>query len=188
MTATSLYELADPLENVVTRTQGSFQVLGKPGQDNMFMGYGSVGKVKEYDTDGNVVLAGQFGFLKNVQSYRGFKYDWHATPHYDPEIAVRHSSTYTTDVYMSWNGATDYDNWVIMSVPSMNATHHQGKVLANHTRTGFETHVAFENTNAKYIMAVARQGKKILRSSPVVEFEEDTSEDFPEDLLEPSPP
>lgn len=169
MKAKSLYRLADPEDPIITRTQGSLQLLGDPGSSNMIMGYGSKPKFKEYDSDGNIVLRGQFGGGK-AQAYRAFKYDWHATPYYNPRIAIRHSSIYTTDVYMSWNGATDYDNWVIYSLPSMNATREQGSVVARVDRTGFESHVAFETIHPRYIMAVARQGVKALRASPVVEF------------------
>lgn len=169
MRAKSLYKLADPEDPLITRTQGSLQIMGEPGSSNMMIGYGSIPKFKEYDADGNVVLAGHFGGGK-AQSYRAFKYDWHATPYYNPRIAIRHPSIYTTDVYMSWNGATDYDNWLIYSMPAMNATRDQGRVVARVERTGFESHFAFETTSPKYIMAVARQGARALRASPIVEF------------------
>lgn len=164
-----LLTLADPAQPLISRTQGSFQFLGDPEARHVFIGYGSEPHVKEYDQDGNVILTAQFGGGK-AQCYRAFKFPWHATPYYDPEIVVKHPTTYTTDVYMSWNGATDYDNWVVMSVPSPDSTYDQGTVLVTHERTGFETHAVFENTNAQYIMAVARQGDTVLRSSPIVAF------------------
>lgn len=169
MKASPLLNVADPADPIITRTQGSFQFLNYPESRRIFMGYGSIPKVKEYDEDGNVVLAGHFGGGK-AQAYRAFKFPWHATPYWDPELVVRHTTAYTTDVYMSWNGATDYDNWAIFSVPSVDSTHKQGTLLTTIKRTGFEGHVAFENTNARYIMAVARQGESILRSSSVVGF------------------
>lgn len=73
---------------------------------------------------------------------------------------------------MSWNGATDYDNWAVYFVPSENSTYRDGRLVATLPRRGFETHVSLEGTSAdvRYIVAVARQGARHLRSSPVVDF------------------
>ncbi|KAJ6110394.1 hypothetical protein N7486_002629 [Penicillium sp. IBT 16267x] len=80
---------------------------------------------------------------------------------------------FTTDVYMSWNGATDYDNWAILSVPSETSSLQESKLLLIHERTGFETHVNIENINAKSIFAVAREGETILAKSHLVEYSDE---------------
>jgi hypothetical protein len=76
----------------------------------------------------------------------------------------------TKDVYMSWNSATDYDNWAIFSVSPETSTFQEGKPLLVHKRDGFETHVALQNVNAKFIFAVARNHEKILGKSSIVEY------------------
>lgn len=165
------YELTDPIDTVVSATQGSYQFLPYTGTEHMLLGYGSIPKLKEYDADGNVVLRGQFGNNPfEANAYRIFKFPWRGHPHWDPVLVVNHTTEYTIDVYMSWNGATDYDNWAIFSAPSETSLLQDEKLLLVHERTGFETHVQPENVNAKFILAVARDGGKILAKSPIVEY------------------
>jgi hypothetical protein len=71
---------------------------------------------------------------------------------------------------MSWNGATDYDNWAIFSVPSQTSTLLEGKRLLVHERTGFETHVPLANIDARFIIAVVRDGERILAKSSIAEL------------------
>ncbi|CAI7667022.1 unnamed protein product [Penicillium viridicatum] len=165
-----IQELTDPTDHIVSATQGSFQFLPNSGTAHMLLGYGSIPKLKEYDGDGNVVLRGQFGKdTFSANAYRIFKFPWSATPHWDPTLFVNHTTSHMTDLYMSWNGATDYDNWAIFSVPSQTSTLLEGNRLLVHERTGFETHVPLENTDARFIIAVARDGERILGKSSIAE-------------------
>ncbi|KAJ5524566.1 hypothetical protein N7494_011216 [Penicillium frequentans] len=165
------HELTDPTDIVVSATQGSLQFLPYTETEHMLLGYGSIPKLKEYDADGNVVLRGQFGNNPfEANAYRIFKFPWRAHPHWDPVLVVNQTTEYTTDAYMSWNGATEYDNWAILSAPSKTSLLQEEKVLLVHERTGFETHVQLDNVNAKFIFAVAREGEKILAKSPIVEY------------------
>ncbi|KAJ5239186.1 ASST-domain-containing protein [Penicillium chermesinum] len=116
--ATMLQNLTDPANPLNTQTQGSVQMLGAASQStNVFMGYGSNAFVKEFSGDGDVVLSGQFAPLGQGQSYRAFKSAWSAIPLWNP-VAVTEVSGSNTTVYMSWNGATEYDTWAIYSAPS----------------------------------------------------------------------
>jgi hypothetical protein len=168
MEASMVYNATDPTDPITTNTQGSFQFLDVPEAGHFLVGYGNRPKFKEYN-DGKVVLAGHFGGGQ-ASAYRVFKFPWRATSYWNPRIKVKHTSIYTTDVYMSWNGATVYDNWAIYFVPSRNSTYHDGHMVSTVARRGFETHVTFEGTDARYIMAVARRGNHHLRSSPIADF------------------
>ncbi|KAJ5378102.1 uncharacterized protein N7496_005511 [Penicillium cataractarum] len=166
-----IYELTDPTDHIVSATQGSFQVLSSLRPAHMLVGCGSIPKLKEYDGDGNVVLRGQFGKdTFSANAYRIFKFPWSATPHWDPAVFVNHTTSYTIDLYMSWNGATGYNNWAIFSIPSRTSTLLEGRLLLVHERTGFETHVPLENIDARFIIAVARDGERILGQSSIVEL------------------
>ena len=161
-----LYNVSDPADPIYTQTQGSFQFIGEAATtSNMFMGYGSVPMVKEYDGAGNVVLSGEFDPLDHGQSYRAFKFPWTANPVWSP-VAVAVTSDNLTDVYMSWNGATEYDNWAIYAVPSLSSN--TTTQVATAERTGFETHVNVDTLNTTYVKVAARQGNNILRWSDVV--------------------
>ncbi|KAJ5465394.1 hypothetical protein N7530_009181 [Penicillium desertorum] len=136
-----IHELTDPMDKVVSATQGSFQFLPCPGTEHMLVGYGSIPKFKEYDRDGNVVLRGQFGNNAfEANAYRIFKFPWEATPH--------------------WN----------LFFSSETSTLQEGKPLLVHKRDGFETHVTLQNVNAKFIFAVARNHEKILGKSSIMEY------------------
>ncbi|KAJ5814845.1 hypothetical protein N7474_006622 [Penicillium riverlandense] len=185
-TKTNTSHLHNGLSTSTSATQGSFQLLPCSGTEHMLLGYGSIPKLKEYDRDGNVVLRGQFGnSTYAANAYRISKSPWRATPHWDPVLFVNHRTEHTTDVYMSWNGATEYDNWAIFSVPSETSTFQEDQRLLNHERNGFqiscerllvherngfETHVPLENVDAKFIIAVARDGEKVLGKSFIMEF------------------
>ncbi|CAL5865826.1 uncharacterized protein PFLUO_LOCUS32 [Penicillium psychrofluorescens] len=155
---------SDPSES---RTQGSFQLLDYDTTGHMFMGYGSMCMFKEYDGDGKVVQMGQFGYIGHAQSYRLLKYPWKAIPYWKPEVVVQRLSQFTTDttIYMSWNGATEHDNWRIYSVPDSDSTIDDATFLANQPRYGFETPVSLRLSEVKYIIVEARQGDKVLSTS-----------------------
>ncbi|KAI9925999.1 hypothetical protein ASPWEDRAFT_151666 [Aspergillus wentii DTO 134E9] len=166
-----IHELTDPTDHLVSATQGSFQLLPNRPTAHMLLGYGSIPKLKEYDADGNIVLRGQFGTDRfSANAYRIFKFPWRATPHWDPALVVNHTTPNTTDLYLSWNGATHYDNWAIFSVPSQTSTLLEGKHLLVHARTGFETHVVLENSDARFIIAVARDGERMLSKSSIADL------------------
>ncbi|KAJ5610209.1 hypothetical protein N7510_006928 [Penicillium lagena] len=158
---------SDPVQ---ARTQGSFQLLDYNATGHIFMGYGSMCKFKEYDGDGKVVQAGQFGYIGLAQSFRLLKYPWRAVPHWKPAVVVQPGSEFTTDmsVYMSWNGATEHDNWQIYSIPHINSTIEEAKMLARTPRYGFETHVDLRDVEGHYILVEARQGENVLGTSDAV--------------------
>lgn len=156
--------MADPVQS---RTQGSFQLLSYNTTGHVFLGYGSMCKFKEYDGDGKVVQTGQFGSVGHAQSFRLLKYPWRAIPHWKPTVIVQQGSKFTTDlfVYMSWNGATEHDNWQIYSIPHVNSTIEDAKLLASTPRYGFETHVDLRSVEGHYIIVEARQGNNVLGTS-----------------------
>ncbi|KAJ5682982.1 hypothetical protein N7462_006147 [Penicillium macrosclerotiorum] len=164
-------ELKDPADRVVSATQGSFQFLPYQGAEHMLVGYGSMPKFKEFDRSGNVVLRGQFGSNPyEANAYRIFKFPWKATPHWDPILVVNHTTEYIVNLYMSWNGATEYDNWAIFSVPSETSNLLEGKRLLVHERAGFETHLPLETLEADFIIAAARDGEKIKGKSATIKL------------------
>ncbi|KAJ6096003.1 hypothetical protein N7486_006749 [Penicillium sp. IBT 16267x] len=166
MAGSLMYNVSDPKDAVYSLSQGSFQFLGAAATtSHMFMGYGSVPKVKEYDGAGNVVLSGQFDPLGHGESYRAFKFPWTATPFWNP-VAVAETSLLSTTVYMSWNGATEYDNWAVYAVPSKNSN--AITLLNTVQRTGFETQAIVSRLKTTYVKVAARQGSTILRFSDAI--------------------
>ena len=87
---------------------------------NQLATFGQVPLLKEYGpaTDGSDVRwSGRAGPNADVQIYRGFKQEWHATPSTAPSLVVLPRNESSGDGgegyygYVSWNGATDVGGW-----------------------------------------------------------------------------
>lgn len=159
-----LRSLIDPDDIIRSVSQGSYQLLTQ-SDDHVFIGYGSISKVKEFDGEGKRVFSAQFGDDDTVASYRGYRYPWSAIPFWKPSVKVFATEDEAT-VYMSWNGATDYDNWVVYAATSETSVDNQR--IGSVKRTGFETSVTLTNLSTNYMQAVACQGDRILGMSEIV--------------------
>lgn len=166
-TASNMRNDSDPNDPQVADTQGSFQYLpdAASASSHSLLDYGNDPVLKEFDGAGNIVLTAQFG-AGPAESYRGFKFQWSATPYWKPAVVAKKASDGTTDVYMSWNGATEHDSWAIYSSDSQDAR--ATTFVGAYPRTGFETHVSLKNVSDSYIQVAARRGKTTLRKSNVV--------------------
>lgn len=146
---TNLKTLADSSDEIHSVSQGSYQPLNN-SVGHVVMDYGSIAKVKEYDAAGNTIMRAQFGPDNDVASYRGYKYQWVGNPFWEPAVVVENST-----VYMSWNGATEYDNWAVYGAQTENASNKT--LLSTVARTGFESSTTL-NQLTEYIQVVARKG------------------------------
>ncbi|KAJ6139070.1 hypothetical protein N7471_005556 [Penicillium samsonianum] len=165
-TVTGLRSLADPNDPVHSVSQGSYQLLGEVGS-HAFLAYGSIPKVKEFDVDGNVVFSAKFGDENAVASYRGYRYQWTATPFWKPSVSVNSTSSGAT-VYMSWNGDTEYDNWALYAASSATSTNNTQ--IATAMRTGFETSATLVDPPTNFVQVFARKGTSLLGTSEAVSF------------------
>ena len=102
--------------------QGDFQKLQG---GNVFIGHGYWPFIEEYDANGKIVMTAQFGeFPGNLSrtsssfpgtlSYRAFRSEWTGCPITAPLVAADVEDGQVA-VYMSWNGATEYDTWMVYS-------------------------------------------------------------------------
>lgn len=162
---TPLRVLSDSDDVIHSVSQGSYQL--NEASQHVVLGYGSISKIKEFDENNRAVLTVQFGVDGEVASYRGYKCPWKATPFWKPAVVVQQATPDTADVYMSWNGATEHDNWAVMSMPSPDSM--ERTLLVSQRRTGFETiaHLT-EVQSPGYLQAVARKGEVPLGTSEVV--------------------
>ncbi|KAJ5978173.1 hypothetical protein N7501_001515 [Penicillium viridicatum] len=165
-TVTGLRSLTDPNDPVHSVSQGSYQLLSEV-DSHVFLAYGSISKVKEFDGDGDVVFSAQFGDDNAVASYRGYRYQWTATPFWKPSVSVNKTDSRAT-VYMSWNGATEYDNWVVYAASSATSTNNTQ--IATAKRSGFETSATIVDPPTDFVQVVARKGTTVLGTSEVVSF------------------
>lgn len=104
--------------------------------NHVVMGYGSVPTMKEYNTMGDVVLSVAWGEAEAVQSYRTYKAPWVGKPSSKPDVFACWKEN-GTEVYMSWNGATDVQTWTVWG----GATNETLSEVTSVGRSGFETKV-----------------------------------------------
>ncbi|KAK6364964.1 hypothetical protein LTS17_011660 [Exophiala oligosperma] len=100
--------LSNPTGPVFAVSQGSYQDLS---DGHVLLGHGAVPVVEEYDADGNIAMLITFGTYYLQQSYRAYRYPWTGRPVTPPRVVAFEGEG--TDVYMSWNGATDLAEWSV---------------------------------------------------------------------------
>ena len=106
--------LADPNNPIYSGSQGSTSLLPN---GNFFLQYGQIPLVKELGSSGpngsTNLWTARFGLDNLVQSYRGFKSDWHGFPTSSPDLALGDVVNGCRVAFVSWNGATDVSEWVV---------------------------------------------------------------------------
>lgn len=153
--------LSDPLEVIYADSQGSTQFLAN---GDVFLDYGQIPVMKEYGAanslGGAAKWTARFGQDNQVQSYRGFKQEWRATPTYPPNLVLRkdHGPSGCAIGYVSWNGATSVSAWEIWETGGHGNLEKAGRVGFR----GFETKFGVKGSCAQ---AVALAGEKVIGKS-----------------------
>ena len=115
--------------------------------------------IKEFGPAEDIRWTARFGLDNRVQSYRGFKENWHATPNSPPSLVVKAGNGCNAG-YASWNGATDVTAWEIRVGPSENELSRVGHVEYR----GFETKFGVPGTCAQ---AIALEDDRVVGISNV---------------------
>jgi hypothetical protein len=113
MTASMLRQYTH--RGVLAGSQGSMQLLEN---GNVFVGWGEVPRVSEFDYAGRLLFDALLG--KQYECYRAFRLPWSGRPAQAPAIALAHGEAPAGDrgpvtVYASWNGATDVHSWRLLA-------------------------------------------------------------------------
>jgi hypothetical protein len=120
------------------------QVLQPSG--NAFVSWGGGNAyLTEFKSDGQLALESHFNPLE-VDTYRAYRLPWQGTPA-DPPDVIASTSESGTDVYASWNGATEVARWQVL------AGDDPGNLTAAGTfdKVGFETHMKLAGAKPKYV-------------------------------------
>ena len=107
MSATLVRQYTHP--KILSGSQGSMQLLAN---GNVFVGWGEVPHVSEFDYAGRMLFDAVLG--AKYQSYRAFRLPWTGLPAEAPAIAATRAGGETT-VYASWNGATEVHTWQLLA-------------------------------------------------------------------------
>jgi hypothetical protein len=143
---------------VLAGSQGNVQLLDN---GNVFVGWGEVPRVTEFDHGGQIVFDALLG--AKYQSYRAFRESWSGLPAQAPAMALRGSPGSAT-AYASWNGATDVGSWQLLA----GAGEDRLAVVARARTAGFETAVRGTARGPWFaVQALDGAGGTLGQSSPV---------------------
>ncbi|ORY67735.1 ASST-domain-containing protein [Pseudomassariella vexata] len=139
-TVTLLQEYLHP-QSLQAQSQGSVQPLEG---GNVFVGWGRSPSFTEHDAQGNAVLDVQFApwhskGIDSLDNYRAYKMDWTGQPKWPPSVAAVKDHKDNSKVYVSWNGATEVREWVLLASESRYDLNGFKKVVARVPKSGFET-------------------------------------------------
>ncbi|MCJ1414648.1 hypothetical protein MMC32_000975 [Xylographa parallela] len=141
---------------------GSYQSLD---EGHVFLGYGYIPQLVEFDATGTEVCTATFGHVNVTFSYRAFRQACRGVPNALPDTYACALSNGTTAVYMSWNDATAYTAWTIYGGESEDSL----QILHIANRAGFETYVDVGNVAFVKVGAIAGIGMPTLSSIVVVQ-------------------
>ncbi|KAK5164331.1 uncharacterized protein LTR77_010027 [Saxophila tyrrhenica] len=122
-------------------SRGSMEILPN---GNVFMGWTFHSRISEHAQDGRVLMKAKLPPQKNT--YRSYKAPWTGRPVDPPDVlsrAVEHGSSkgLTTEVYVSWNGATNVEKWNVYQADLQGG---EKKLVTSVKKMGFETSVKLE--------------------------------------------
>jgi hypothetical protein len=106
----TLVKQYDHSPRISTNFEGSVQVLP---DGNVFLGWGQQPYFSEVNASGQQILDAHFA--EPSGSYRAYRFQWNGQPLTPPAIAVSPNGDGSTEVYASWNGATDVNSWRVLA-------------------------------------------------------------------------
>lgn len=161
MVATLERQYEAPVPGFHAFRRGNFQFLPN---GNKFVGWSEQALQSEHTLEGELIWQARLQ-VDWMGSYRSYKFaNWVGEP-VEPPIAVsRTDRSGSSEVFVSWNGATEVSTWRVFSTTAdgRRETH-----ITDAQRSGFETTISFEG-RAEYVVveAVDRSGK-VLRATAV---------------------
>jgi hypothetical protein len=153
-TASVVREWAHP-DEVHAGSQGNTQVLD---DGSAVIGWGSEGRVTEFDPDGEIVFDAAWA---PADSYRVYRQEWAALPTTRPDVVARTGDDGdAVEVHVSWNGATEVAEWRVLGGPGPDDL----EPLATVARDGFETTVEVDAVDHVAVEALDASGEVLAAS------------------------
>lgn len=171
LTARLLRDYYDPAHPKLSESQGSMQVMEDSGR--VLVGYGFFPAFTEFAAGGEVVcdvrlaprLVWQTGM---VTSYRAFKTGrWVGRPWYAPEASLDPSEGV---LYVSWNGATEVDRWVLQGADWDGVSRGLYEDLDVQAKQGFEAGFGMMDDYPQYVrIAAVDKNGEVLKHTMVMD-------------------
>jgi hypothetical protein len=101
-------------------------------------------------------------FVDSNSSYRAYRFPWVGTPAAPPSVTASTQGG-TTDVYVSWNGATQVASWRVLAGPAPDSL----QAVLTATNQGFESQIAIATQPYVAVQALDSAGRTLGTSSVV---------------------
>jgi Arylsulfotransferase (ASST) len=137
--------------------EGNVQALS---DGDSFVGWGQQPYFTEFDSEGQMVFDARF--VGANSSYRAYRFPWTGTPADAPAVAASTSGS-TTNVYVSWNGATQVSSWRVLAGSAANAL----QAVVTTTKEGFETQIPINAEPYVAVQALDAAGRALATSTVV---------------------
>jgi hypothetical protein len=137
--------------------EGNVQEL--PGGDD-FVGWGQQPYFTEFNSRGQTDFDGRF--VGDNSSYRAYRFPWIGTPTTLPSVSASSTGT-STNVYVSWNGATQVSSWRVLAGTSASAL----QAVTTASKQGFESQVTIPAQPYVAVQALNSAGRALATSSVV---------------------
>lgn len=157
MTATLVREY-DHSPGISSNFEGSTQTLAS---GNVVLGWGQQPYISEDNAAGQEIFDARFN--QPTSSYRAYRFPWSAQPPTQPALAVAPNSDGSTNLYASWNGATDVASWRVLGGPSPTGL----TVLGTAIKRGFETTIGVHSAVPYFAVQALSSSNQVLSSSRV---------------------
>ena len=156
MTATLLRSYAHSPE-LSANFEGSAQLL--PDGD-AFVDWGQQPYFSEYNASGRQIFDAHFTAPSG--SYRAYRFAWHGQPPTQPALSVSANANGATDLYASWNGATEVSSWRVLGGPSPGSL----APIGGSGKHGFETHIQAHSASHYFAVQALDASGHVLSTSP----------------------
>ncbi|HTQ06072.1 MAG TPA: arylsulfotransferase family protein [Polyangiaceae bacterium] len=158
--STLVKELIHP-DKIQAGSQGNAQALG---QGHTFVGWGATGRFSEFDAAGNLLFDANVPSTGGWDTYRAYRFVWHATPDTRPTATASRNADGSVTVHAIWNGATDVAHWIVLAGKDQRSLW----PIASTAWKGLDTSLGVSTKDARVaVVALARDGRLLGRSADV---------------------
>ncbi|HVC24861.1 MAG TPA: arylsulfotransferase family protein [Acidimicrobiales bacterium] len=131
------------------------------GSGSLVVGWGTTPYYSQYSASGALLY--DASLPAGDDSYRAYRYAWHATPTTKPAVVVS-SAAPGAVVHVSWNGATDVARWQVLGGTSASSL--LPEASASHTT--FETAIPVARASGFVAVEALDAAGKVIGRSPTV--------------------
>ncbi|KAF2206807.1 hypothetical protein CERZMDRAFT_52356, partial [Cercospora zeae-maydis SCOH1-5] len=154
----------------ITQQRGNFQLLPN---GNVFAGWSDNSHISEHSSQGELLMEARWK-SERFATYRAWKANFTSSPTEHPILKSFVFGTSKDDAtlvcYVSWNGATEVDDWRFYAVDENGKETVRGRI----ERRGFETLFQMKGCSDQvYAEAISRHGKVLGKSAVVSTLDTD---------------